>query len=329
MSSTTMINSQTPTPTTSTSTPPHQNNTNDDDDDNDDDFRDIHALTPPQPSPLPAPPSRQRVFDASSRRSSNLSVGSDITNSSENFTTMSREFNALVVAGSSITHTDYHNGNQVGGNGYNGNGNDWNNNNNNNINLDRIGEDEGDIEETNPLAIVADINPLPSPGEDGNGNGNGNGNNSSLSYLMGSNSTINNNNSYSNSNSNSNNNNTGGGEIAVHRVKKEEVETKIASWQTAKIAKINNRFKREDAVISGWENEQVLKATSWMKKVEKNRRSASILQDIISLIVCKDWYAIVTYPLLLGNTFFTPCRLHRCLLVSISLFKTEACSMLS
>lgn len=75
--------------------------------------------------------------------------------------------------------------------------------------------------------------------------------------------------SNNNSNSNSNNNNTGGGEIAVHRVKKEEVETKIASWQTAKIAKINNRFKREDAVISGWENEQVLKATSWMKKVER------------------------------------------------------------
>ncbi|KMT20296.1 hypothetical protein BVRB_1g002990 [Beta vulgaris subsp. vulgaris] len=49
---------------------------------------------------------------------------------------------------------------------------------------------------------------------------------------------------------------------------------------------------------------------------------ASILQDIIRL-VCKDWYARVTDPL------FTPCRLHRRLLVFISLFKTEACSMLS
>lgn len=59
-----------------------------------------------------------------------------------------------------------------------------------------------------------------------------------------------------------------GGEVSVLRVKKEEVETKITAWQNAKIAKINNRFKREDAIINGWESEQVQKSTSWMKKVE-------------------------------------------------------------
>jgi hypothetical protein len=57
-------------------------------------------------------------------------------------------------------------------------------------------------------------------------------------------------------------------EISVHLVKKEEVESKISAWQNAKVAKINNRFKREDAIINGWESEQVQKATSWMKKVE-------------------------------------------------------------
>ncbi|XLS89714.1 hypothetical protein HN51_065722, partial [Arachis hypogaea] len=57
-------------------------------------------------------------------------------------------------------------------------------------------------------------------------------------------------------------------EVSVQRVKKEEVNAKISAWQNNKIAKINNRFKREDAVIKGWESEQVQKATSWMKEVE-------------------------------------------------------------
>ncbi|XP_020977422.1 uncharacterized protein LOC107635003 isoform X1 [Arachis ipaensis] len=57
-------------------------------------------------------------------------------------------------------------------------------------------------------------------------------------------------------------------EVLVQRVKKEEVNAKISAWQNNWIAKINNRFKREDAVIKGWESEQVQKATSWMKKVE-------------------------------------------------------------
>jgi len=178
---------------------------------------------------------------------------------------MSREFSALVLAGSTIDPDD------PSLNGYgNGNGNG-----NRNNNLDRIGEDEGEAEETNPLAIVPDSHPLPSPQS---GSRNGNEDRFALSLLMGSqgssnsNNNSNNNNSSnsnnSNNNNNNNNNNNIGGEITVYRVKKEEVETKISAWQTAKIAKINNRFKREDAIIGGWENEQVHKASSWMKKVE-------------------------------------------------------------
>ena len=51
-------------------------------------------------------------------------------------------------------------------------------------------------------------------------------------------------------------------------MKKEEVETKVTAWQTAEVAKINNRFKREEVVINGWETEQVEKASAWLKKIE-------------------------------------------------------------
>lgn len=138
--------------------------------------------------------------------------------SNENFPSMSREFSALVLAGSSMGNT---NGTQDGDNGGN--------------NLARIGEEAEMLEETNPLAIVPDNNPLPSPRRGGGGGGGG-GNHS---------------------------------EVSVQRVKREEVETKISAWQTAKIAKINNRFKRDEAVINGLESEQVQKASSWMKKVER------------------------------------------------------------
>ncbi|KAI9161752.1 hypothetical protein LWI28_020346 [Acer negundo] len=106
-----------------------------------------------------------------------------------------------------------------------------NNNNNNHSLLARIRED--DIpEETNPLAIVPDLG-APFDHSD---------------HHVGSSSEI---------------------SMSVQRVKKEEVESKISAWQNAKVAKINNRFKREEAVINGWESEQVQKATSWMKKVER------------------------------------------------------------
>lgn len=56
--------------------------------------------------------------------------------------------------------------------------------------------------------------------------------------------------------------------VPLRSVKKEEVESKIIAWKNAKIAEITNRFKCEDAIIKGWENEQVQKATLKMKKVE-------------------------------------------------------------
>ncbi|TVU44478.1 hypothetical protein EJB05_03921 [Eragrostis curvula] len=57
--------------------------------------------------------------------------------------------------------------------------------------------------------------------------------------------------------------------MEARQVKKEEVETKVTAWQTAEMAKINNRFKREEVVINGWETEQVEKASAWLKKIER------------------------------------------------------------
>lgn len=198
---------------------------NGDEDHADEEIRDIHALTPPPPPPPPQVSSgrRREAWETSSHRSSSLSTTSEGA-SSENFTSMSREFNALLnMAGSA--------------NGNNGNENDGGGAGNN---LGRIGEEEMP-EETNPLAIVPDtslLDPVPSPRHVAAGAG-----------------------GLSTTSSHS--------EVSVQRVKKEEVDAKISAWQTAKIAKINNRFKREDAIINGWESEQVQKSTSWMKKVER------------------------------------------------------------
>ncbi|GJN22928.1 hypothetical protein PR202_gb10537 [Eleusine coracana subsp. coracana] len=57
--------------------------------------------------------------------------------------------------------------------------------------------------------------------------------------------------------------------VEARQVKKEEVETKVTAWQTAEMAKINNRFKREEVVINGWETEQVDKASAWLKKIQR------------------------------------------------------------
>lgn len=161
---------------------------------------------------------------------------------SENLTTMSREFNALVVAGSTIgSSMNNNNGSSDNNNDREDiiNGNNW---------LERIGEDD-EPNETNPLAIVPDNNPMdPDPGSRAENH-----------RLVG-----------------------GGAEVSVQRVKKEEVETKISAWQNAKIAKINNRFKREDAIINGWESEQVQKASSWMKKVEVRIKSDNFSYDFSS-----------------------------------------------
>lgn len=203
--------------TTSSITREYQNQ--EEEDEHNINIRDIHALTPPRP-----PPARRREAWETGSHQSSLSIASTEGGLSENFTSMSREFNALVLAGSTV--------------GNNGSENDHGGNSSNNYNLGRIGEEE----ETNPLAIVPDNNPmdpLPSPRRD-------------TTITAGGSSSMNSNHS----------------EVSVQRVKKEEVETKITAWQNAKIAKINNRFKREDAIINGWESEQVQKSTSWMKKVE-------------------------------------------------------------
>jgi hypothetical protein len=204
----------------------HVREHNDDYDQEDEEIiRDIHALTPPHPQ------TRQSQH---SHQSSLFSIANTEVASGENFTSISREFSALVQAGSSIDHNNLSPMMTSTTGNTNSNERESNNNSRSFHNLLRIRENEL-MEETNPLAIVADNNPLelhPSSSS--------------------SSSTINGHQS----------------EVSVQRVKKEEVESKIAAWQNAKVAKVNNRFKREDAVINGWENEQVQKANSWMKKVE-------------------------------------------------------------
>ncbi|KAL2464677.1 Remorin family protein [Forsythia ovata] len=190
--------------------------------DDDEYIRDIHALTPPRPPSATAGAGHRgrEAWETSSHRSSSLSMASNDGASSENFTSISREFNALVLAGSTIAN----NGTENGENSHSLN------------NLLRIGEEEM-AEETNPLAIVPDNNPFQSVSPPRRG---GNSGGAAVNEV-----------------------------VSVQSVKKEEVDAKINAWQNAKIAKINNRFKREDAITSGWESEQVQKATSSMKKVER------------------------------------------------------------
>ncbi|KAE8681839.1 GUANYLATE KINASE 1 family protein [Hibiscus syriacus] len=197
----------------------HYNDQNDDHDD--EHIRDIHALTPPHP-----PAVNRRRWDTGSRASSSSEIAS-----SENFTTISREFNALVLAGSSIENNDSDSIHTL----------------NNHNQLTRIGEDHELQEETNPLAIVPDNTYSDQSSDQQRRVGLGEPPHPAA-VLAGSSSV---------------------GEVSVLRVKKEEVESKISAWQNAKVAKIYNRFKREDAIINGWESEQVQKATSWMKKVER------------------------------------------------------------
>lgn len=95
-----------------------------------------------------------------------------------------------------------------------------------------IGDVDG-FEETNPLALVPDSNPIPSP-----------------------------------PNASGEAPPAGVEDVSVGRVRREETEVKITAWQTAEVAKINNRFKRQEVVINGWENAQVDKATTQLKKIE-------------------------------------------------------------
>jgi len=209
-------------------------------------FRDIHALSPP---PTPSQPSSYRLRESwgsaagGSRHTSIRSVGSD-TAPSEPFPTMSREFSAMVAAAASANA--------------NANGDAANRDVVDAMGRSRIGEAEEELEETNPLAIVPDSNPIPSPrrgpptpgGADvalmaANGHGHANGE----------------------------------GGVSVGQVKKEEVESKIAAWQIAEVAKVNNRFKREEVVINGWEGDQVEKASAWLKKFEVIHPSIASFTD--------------------------------------------------
>ncbi|CAN6978191.1 hypothetical protein IGI04_037776 [Brassica rapa subsp. trilocularis] len=193
--------------------------------------RDIHAMTTTE---LPRP--QQRGGHLSPTRSVNFSDGA--SSAGENFTTVSREFNALVIAGSSMDNNN------------NNNGNNQSISHRDVINeLTRISEDEdgggGDQhhqvpeEDTNPWAIVPD----------GYDNRAGSENIVTTTPSSGQNRMVT--------------------AASVQRVKRDEVEAKITAWQTAKLAKINNRFKRQEAFINGWLNEQVHKANSWMKKIER------------------------------------------------------------
>ncbi|KAJ3674834.1 hypothetical protein LUZ60_005450 [Juncus effusus] len=167
-------------------------------------FRDIHLITPP--------PSRRNWRQPhSSRHTSTVSVGSGVDPAilAEQLTIVNREL-AMIQQGGEADANNVHD----------------------NLTDERVGE-EG-FEETNPLAIVADNNPIPSPRN---------------ALIEG---TTN-----------------AGEEVSLPRVRKEEAESKISAWQTAEVAKINNRFKREEVVINGCETEQVEKALSKLKKIER------------------------------------------------------------
>jgi len=151
--------------------------------------------------------------------------------SEEQFMTMSREFTAMVAAGATMQTGGGANGNG----GYDGD------------QLTSIGEDE--LEETNPLAIVPDSHPIATPARS---RASAAASASGLEVVPAPTPTP----------------QQPPAHVEASQVKKEEVETKVSAWQTNEVAKINNRFKREEVVINGWETEQVEKASAWLKKIE-------------------------------------------------------------
>ena len=186
--------------------------------------------------PLTVPP-----FTPPTRAGSGVSTAWDTASTShrsvtseEQFMTMSREFTAMVAAGAT-NNTPNNNSNDPPGSGaYDGAD-----------QLTSIGEDE--LEEHNPLAIVPDSGrPFATPGPGSSGSGRAARRDLEVVPAAG----------------------PPGEAKQVTEVRKEEVETKVASWQMAEVAKINNRFKREEVVINGWETEQLDKASAWLKKIE-------------------------------------------------------------
>ncbi|KAM3279291.1 hypothetical protein ACQJBY_046554 [Aegilops geniculata] len=197
--------------------------------------REVHPLSPPPQHPPFTPPTR--TVSAASTAWDSASSHRSVT-SEEQFMTMSREFTAMVAAGAGAgaannANSNNSNGNHPGG-PYDGGADQ----------LTSIGEDE--LEEHNPLAIVPDSGrPFATP-PSRSGGSSGRAARLDLEVVP-----------------------AAGPPVEASQVKKEEVETKVSAWQTAEIAKINNRFKREEVVINGWETEQVDKASAWLKKIER------------------------------------------------------------
>uniref|UniRef100_A0A0D9W0G4 Remorin C-terminal domain-containing protein n=1 Tax=Leersia perrieri TaxID=77586 RepID=A0A0D9W0G4_9ORYZ len=151
--------------------------------------------------------------------------------SEEQFMTMSREFTAMVAAGAGAAGADADHLTSIG----------------------EVDDDHHLMEETNPLAIVPDTHPIAATPARSRASlasqlevvpaGAGNSSSAAAAAQQPA--------------------------VEARQVKKEEVETKVSAWQTAEVAKINNRFKREEIVINGWETEQVDKASAWLKKIER------------------------------------------------------------
>jgi hypothetical protein len=218
-------------------------------------FRDIHAVSPPRALTSSYRRSRPGSRDSwgsaagagGSRHTSIRSIGSD-TAPSEPFPSMSREFSAMVAAAASVNASSSAAAAAANGNEHAANGaGDVDG-------LGRIGEEE--LEETNPLAIVPDNNPIPSPRRA-----------TTPRPVTGSEVAV-----------------AGAGqgdEVSVGQVKKEEVECKIAAWQIAEVAKVNNRFKREEVVINGWEGDQVEKASAWLNKYEVQKNLLPLQSNLL------------------------------------------------
>ncbi|XP_020240995.1 remorin 4.1-like [Asparagus officinalis] len=57
--------------------------------------------------------------------------------------------------------------------------------------------------------------------------------------------------------------------VTAPRARSDEVESKISAWEAEEMAKINNRYRRQEAIINGWEGEQIEQAGTWLKKIER------------------------------------------------------------
>uniref|UniRef100_A0A0D6R756 Remorin C-terminal domain-containing protein n=1 Tax=Araucaria cunninghamii TaxID=56994 RepID=A0A0D6R756_ARACU len=58
-------------------------------------------------------------------------------------------------------------------------------------------------------------------------------------------------------------------QLALQKVKRDKIEAKAVAWEEAKNAAVDNRYKREDSIVTAWENEQKVQASIKMKKVER------------------------------------------------------------